>query len=85
MHGAIFWWEQRDTPTPTHSQVFPVRDSISTFAIIALSGAIRQPTKTKDKTEMTNKTKTTEQRIITAAAFGVIVFALFAVCVLAAA
>lgn len=34
---------------------------------------------------MTNETKATENKIITAAMLGVIVFALFAVCVLVAA
>lgn len=38
MRGAIFFAQQRGTPTPTHSQVFPVRDSISTFAIMCALG-----------------------------------------------
>lgn len=45
--GRYFWGDREAPPTPCHSELSPVRDSISTFAIISASGAIRHPTQTK--------------------------------------
>lgn len=53
----MFYTRQRDTPTQCHSTFSPVRDSISTFAIISSVVRIGARHKRKDKTMNAKKYK----------------------------